>query len=657
MAVTVGDVLWTPPADVRTTTQVGRFMDFVGARGVALDDYDAALRWSVDDLEGFWAAIWDFFGVRAHTPYERVLSERVMPGARWFEGATLNYAEHMVGLDEDAGRVAIVVRSQSRDPFEVTWGDLRDQVARARAGLQRLGVGPGDRVVAYLPNIPETLVAFLATASLGAVWATCAPEFGARAVIDRFGIVAPKVLLAVTGYGYGAKHVDRRAEVAAIRAELSSLEHVVHVPYAGGADDALPGAHAWADLLAEPGPLRFDPMPFDHPLCVLFSSGTTGLPKPIVHGHGGILVEGYKNLGLSWDLQPGDRLLWYSTTAWMMWNALVTSLLHRASIVMIDGNPAYPDLSMQWRLAEETRPTFMGASPALLMGCRKAGLDLTRLDLSSIRQLGAAGSPLPAEGYAWVYEQLGPDVLLNCGSGGTDVCTGIVQGSPMQPVFAGEIAGRCLGVDTAAFDPDGNEVVGALGELVIRAPMPSMPVGFWDDPGDERYHAAYYADYPGVWRHGDWILFTERGSCIITGRSDATLNRGGVRMGTGEFYEVVEELDEVLDSLVVHLEDDEGGAGELLLFVVLRDGATLDDDLRARIGRALGGELSPRHVPDTVEAVPAIPRTLTGKKLELPVKRMLRGADQARVASRDALADPRAIDAFAAYARSRTPAV
>jgi len=657
MAVTVGDVLWTPPADVRTTTQLGRFMDFVAARGVALDDYDAALRWSVDDLEGFWAAIWDFFGVRAHTPYERVLRERVMPGARWFEGATLNYAEHMVGLDEDAARVAIVARSQSREPFEVTWGDLRDQVARARAGLQRLGVGPGDRVVAYLPNIPETLVAFLATASLGAVWATCAPEFGARAVIDRFGIVAPKVLLAVAGYGYGAKHVDRRAEVAAIRAELASLEHVVHVPYAGGADDALPGAHAWADLLAEPGPLRFDPMPFDHPLCVLFSSGTTGLPKPIVHGHGGILVEGYKNLGLSWDLQPGDRLLWYSTTAWMMWNALVTSLLHRASIVMIDGNPAYPDLSMQWRLAEETRPTFMGASPALLMGCRKAGLDLTRLDLSSIRQLGAAGSPLPAEGYAWVYEQLGPDVLLNCGSGGTDVCTGIVQGSPMQPVFAGEIAGRCLGVDTAAFDPDGNEVVGALGELVIRAPMPSMPVGFWDDPGDERYHAAYYEDYPGVWRHGDWILFTERGSCIITGRSDATLNRGGVRMGTGEFYEVVEELDEVLDSLVVHLEDDEGGAGELLLFVVLRHDATLDDDLRARIGRALRGELSPRHVPDTVEAVPAIPRTLTGKKLELPVKRMLRGADQARVASRDALADPRAIDAFAEYARSRTPAV
>jgi acetoacetyl-CoA synthetase len=654
MAVTQGELLWSPPAEVRATTQMGRFQDWIAAeRGVAADDFDALFRWSVDDLAGFWSAIWDFFGVRAHTPYERVLSERVMPGARWFEGATLNYAEHMVGADEDAASVAVVACSQTRERAELTFADLREQVARARAGLERLGVGPGDRVVAYLPNIPETLVAFLATASLGAVWATCAPEFGARAVIDRFGIVAPKVLLAVAGYGYGAKHVDRRPEVAAIRSDIPSVEHVVHVPYAGGPDDALPDARGWEALLSEPAPLRFDPVAFDHPLCVLFSSGTTGLPKPIVHGHGGILVEGYKNLGLAWDLQPGDRLLWFSTTAWMMWNALVTSLLHRASIVMIDGNPAYPDLSMQWRLAEETRPTFMGASPALLMGCRKAGVDLTALDLSSIRQLGAAGSPLPAEGYGWVYEQLGPDVLLNCGSGGTDVCTGIVQGSPLQAVYAGEIAGRCLGVDTAAFDPDGNEVVGELGELVIRAPMPSMPVGFWDDPGDARYRAAYFEDYPGVWRHGDWIEFTERGTCVITGRSDATLNRGGVRMGTGEFYAVVEELDEVLDSLVVHLEDRDGGAGELVLFVALRDGVALDDELRARIAGALRTELSPRHVPDTVEAVPAIPRTLTGKKLELPVKRMLRGAAQADVASRDALADPGAIDAFTEYARAR----
>jgi acetoacetyl-CoA synthetase len=657
MAVMQGDLVWTPPADARETTLVGRYLQWLETeRGVALADHDALFRWSVDELEAFWASVWDFFGVRAHAPYERVLRERVMPGARWFEGARLNYAEHLVGNEEDTDRVAVVARSQTRAPFELTFADLREQVARARAGLERLGVGPGDRVVAYLPNIPETLVAFLATASLGAIWATCAPEFGARAVIDRFGIVAPKILLAVAGYGYGAKHVDRRAEVAALRAELPSLERVVHVRYAGGPHDALPDALRWDDLLAEPAPLRFDAVDFAHPLCVLFSSGTTGLPKPIVHGHGGILLEAFKNHGLSWDLRPGDRLMWFTTTAWMMWNALVSSLALRTSIVMIDGNPAYPDLSFQWRLAEETRPTFMGASPAMLMGCRKAGIDLTAFDLSCIRQLGAAGSPLPAEGYAWVYEQLGRDVLLQCGSGGTDVCTGIVQGNPLLPIYAGEIAGRCLAVDTAAYDPQGREVVGELGELVIRAPMPSMPVGFWGDDDGARYHAAYFADFPGVWRHGDWILFTERGTCVITGRSDATLNRGGVRMGTGEFYAVVEELDEVLDSLVVHLEDREGGAGELVLFVVLRDGAALDDDLRARIAGVLRDELSPRHVPDTVEAVPAIPRTLTGKKLELPVKRMLLGADQAQVASRDALADPHAIDAFAAYARERAAA-
>jgi acetoacetyl-CoA synthetase len=395
-------------------------------------------------------------------------------------------------------------------------------------------------------------------------------------------------------------------------------------------------------------------VPFDHPLYVLFSSGTTGLPKAIVHRHGGILVEHFKNQGLDWDLGPGDRLMWFTTTAWMMWNALVSTLLLRASIVTIDGNPAYPDVSAQWRLAEETRPTHMGAGPAYLMACRKAGLRPGHdLDLSSIRQLIAGGSPLPAEGYDWIYEQLGREVLLNVGSGGTDVCCGVVQGSPMQPVYRGEIAGRCLAVDSAAFDPEGREVVGELGELVIRQPMPSMPVGFWNDPGDERYRESYFDLYPGVWRFGDWIMFTERGSCVVTGRSDATLNRGGVRLGTGEFYAVVEELDEVLDSLVVHLEDPEGGPGELVLFVQLRDGESLTDELRARIRAALRDALSPRHVPDAVEAVPAIPRTMTGKKLELPVKRILKGTPAEQVASRDALADPDSIDAFVAYARQR----
>jgi acetoacetyl-CoA synthetase len=502
-----------------------------------------------------------------------------------------------------------------------------------------------------MPNIPETLIAFLGAASLGAVWATCATEFGPRSVIDRFGIVEPKVMLAIAGYRYGEKAIDRRAEVAQVRAALPSLEHVVHVPYAGGEDDALPDAVGWDAVIAEPAPLEFDPVPFDHPLYVLFSSGTTGLPKAIVHRHGGILVEHYKNHGLSWDLQAGDRLMWFTTTAWMMWNALVSTLLLRASIVMIDGNPMYPDLSEQWRLAGETEATMMGAGPALLMGCRKAGLEPAReFDLSRMTQLCAAGSPLPAEGYDWIYEQLGPDVLLNVGSGGTDVCCGIVQGSFMQPVYRGEIAGRCLAVDTAAYDPDGNEVVGELGELVIRQPMPSMPAGFWNDPGDERYRDAYFDMYPGVWRHGDWIVFTERGSCVVTGRSDATLNRGGVRLGTGEFYAVVEDLEEVLDSLVVHLEDAEGGPGELILFVQLREGQELTDELRDRIGRSLREALSPRHIPDAVEAVPSIPRTMTGKKLELPVKRILQGTAADKVASRDALADPDSIEAFVAYA-------
>jgi acetoacetyl-CoA synthetase len=650
-----GQVLWTPPADARETTELGRFMDFVrDERGVDHDDYDGLWQWSVDDLEGFWGALWDFYDVKARKPYERVLGSREMPGAEWFTGSELNYAEHAVGADEDTGKVAVVARSQTRDDFDLSFGELREQVARARAGLQRLGVGRGDRVVAYMPNIPETLVTFLASASLGAVWASCAPEFGPRSVIDRFAQVEPKVLLAIAGYRYGEKTIDRRGEVAKVREEIPGLEHVVHVPYIGGPDDSLPDSIGWEQLISESGPLEFDPLPFDHPLCVLFSSGTTGLPKAIVHRHGGILIEAFKNHGLSWDLQPGDQLMWFTTTAWMMWNALVSTLVCRASIVMLDGNPMYPDISAQWRIAEEIRPTFMGAVPAMLMGCRKAGVNLRDdFDLSSLRQLAAAGSPLPGEGFDWVYEQLGPHNLLNVGSGGTDVCTGVVQGGPLQPVYRGEIAGRCLAVDSAAFDEAGEPMVGELGELVIRQPMPSMPVGFWGDDDGSRYHAAYFEFYPGVWRFGDWIEFTERGSAVLTGRSDATLNRGGVRLGTGEFYSVTEGIDEVTDSLVVHLEDAEGGPGELILFVAVTEGAELDDDLRKRIAAELRGALSPRHVPDTIESVPAIPRTLTQKKLELPVKKLLRGAKPEDVASRDALADPAALDAFVAYAETR----
>ena len=509
-------------------------------------------------------------------------------------------------------------------------------------------------MVAYLPNIPETLAAMLATTSLGAVWASCAPEFGARSVVSRFSQIEPKVLLAISGYRYGDKTVDRRDEVAAVRDQLPTLEHVVHVPYGDGSP---PDSTSWDSLVAEAGPLEFEPVPFAHPLYVLFSSGTTGLPKAIVHCHGGILIEHLKNLVLSWDMGPDDRIFWFSTTAWMIWNALMSGLLARASVVMIDGNPLYPDLREQWRIVEQERATIMGMAPAYAMACRKEGIEPVReFDLSRVKQIEVAGSPMPTEGFAWIYESVTRDAMLNVGSGGTDVCSGYVAGMPLQPVYAGEMTGCLLGVDAAAFSENGEPVVGELGEMVIRKPMPSMPVGFWNDPGGERYRDTYFDMFPGVWRQGDWIMFTERGSCVITGRSDATLNRGGVRLGTGELYAVVEELPDVLDSLIVHLEDPEGGAGELVLFVQLAPGVELDDELRVAICRALRSALSPRHVPDTIEAVPSVPRTLTGKKLELPVKKILRGAPRDEVVRRDALTDPGSIDAFVEYASSRTPA-
>jgi len=636
-------VLWSPPADVRETTEAGRYLRWLEARGHRFESYAELQRWSVSDLPAFWASIWDFFGVRASEPYTEVLDSEAMPGAHWFPGARLNWAEHLLTGDDDA--VAVFSYSQTREPFSLTFGDLRAQVARARAGLLRLGVRPGDVVAAYMPNIPETLVAHAAVASIGAIWASCAPELGVRSVVDRLSQLDPSVLLAVDGYGFRDRTIDRREELATIRAALPSLRHVVHVPY-GGAE--LPDASGWEELLADDAVLAFEQVPFEHPLHVLFSSGTTGKPKAIVHGHGGILLETMKAHALSWDLKPGGRLLWFSTTSWMMWNALIGALLVRSSIVMLDGDPVWPDLGWQWRVAEETRPTFMGVSPAFLMACRKAGLRFGHdQDLSSIRAFGTAGSPLSLDGYRYVYEEL-PGVLLVNGSGGTDVCSGLVGASPFLPVYEGEMSGRLLGVAADAFDLEGRPVVGELGELVITKPMPSMPLFFWGDDDGSRYRASYFELYPGVWRQGDWIRFSPEGTCIVTGRSDATLNRGGVRLGTGEFYGVIEELDEIVDSLVVHLEDADG-AGELVLFVVLRDGLELDDAFRARIAAVLRSQLSPRHVPDTVYAVRAIPRTLTGKKLEAPVKRILRGEPVEAVASRDSLLDPTALDLFATF--------
>jgi acetoacetyl-CoA synthetase len=635
-------VLWSPPPDVRETTRVGAYLDWLArTRGIGHRSYDELWAWSVQDLDAFWSSVWDFFGVEAATPPERVLGSREMPGATWFDGATLSYAAHALRSGADAD-VAIVARSQTRGPVELTWGELRDRVGRARAGLRRLGVGRGDRVAAYLPNIPETVVAFLAAASLGAVWSSCAPEFGTRSVVDRLAQIEPSVLLTVDGYRYGDKAVDRRAEVAAIRAALPSLRATVLVPYLDDDPDAVPGAIGWSELLAEPGEPESDPVPFDHPLYVLFSSGTTGLPKPIVHGHGGILLEHLKVLALHHDLGPGDRFAWFTTTGWMMWNYLVSGLAVGSAIVLFDGDPGAPDLGTMWRVVEETGTTWFGTSAPFLLACRKAGLEPGReADLSRLRAIGSTGAPLPPEGFAWVAEHVRADLPLWSASGGTDLCTAFIAGSPLVPVWEGELSCRCLGAAVAAFDEQGEALVDEVGELVITEPMPSMPLGFWGDDDGSRYREAYFEHYPGVWRHGDWITITERGSCVISGRSDATLNRGGVRLGTAELYSVVD------------LEDPAGGAGELLLFVVLDPGAELDEALVGRLRRALREELSPRHVPDALHVVRAVPRTLSGKKLEVPVKRILGGADPEQVASSGALADPAALGDFVRLAAER----
>jgi acetoacetyl-CoA synthetase len=643
MTEPVGRTLWEPPPDVRESTVVGRYISWLRReRGLSFDSYDELWRWSVDDLAGFWSSIWSFFEVAPGTAHGPVLGRAEMPGAEWFPEARLNYAAH--ALATTGPGTAVLARSNGHHDTALSWDELRDLVARCRTGLTRLGVRRGDRVVAYLPNGPEALVAFLATASLGAVWASCPPEFGVQSVLDRFGQLDPTLLLVVRGYRYGAKDVDRTAEVDAIVAGLPSVTAVVDVD------------EAWDDLLAERGELAFEPVPFDHPLYVLFSSGTTGPPKAIVHGHGGILLEHLKALGLHHDLGPGDRFFWFSTTGWMMWNLLVSGLCVGATIVLFDGDPAWPDLGTLWRLAGETGVTVFGVSAPFLLACRNAGIEPRALaDVSAVRSVGSTGAPLPVEGFEWVDEQL-PGAWLTSVSGGTDVCTAFVGGSPLLPVVAGEISCRYLGSSVEAFDDDGRSLVGEQGELVVTRPLPSMPVGFWGDDDGHRYRDAYFSRFAGVWSHGDWITITDRGSCIITGRSDATLNRGGVRLGTSEFYTVVESLDGVSDSLVVHLEDDAGGPGQLLLFVTLESGHDLDDALTGRIASELRGRLSPRHVPDRVVAVPAIPRTHSGKKLEVPVKRILRGAEPDAVVSRGSLADPSAIDAFAAFAANPGPA-
>jgi acetoacetyl-CoA synthetase len=588
------------------------------ARGFS--DYHELWRWSVEDLEGFWGALWEWFEIDAS--YDRVLGRREMPGAEWFPGASLSYAEQLFHAARP-GEVAIVHASESQALAELTWDELADQVARCAAGLRRLGVGRGDRVAAYMPNVPETVVAFLACASIGAVWSSCAPEFGTPTVVDRFKQIEPRVLIATEGYRYGGKDFDRRDRVAEIVAAIPSIEHTVMMP------------SGWEALLAEPAELSFERLPFDHPLWVLYSSGTTGLPKAIVQGQGGILLEHLKKARLHTDLAPGDRFFWFTTTGWMMWNFLVGGLLAGAAIVLYDGQP---DPERLWEFVGEAGVTTFGTSAAFIGASMKAGVSPP--SLPALRSIGSTGSPLPVEGFEWVYEQF-PDVWLFSTSGGTDLCTAFVGGCPLLPVYSGELQARSLGAAVEAWSEDGRPLVNEVGELVIAQPMPSMPIYFWNDDGGARYRASYFEMFPGVWRHGDWIKITDRGTAVIYGRSDSTINRGGVRMGTSEIYSAVEGVPAVLDSLVVDVQE------EMILFVVVRDGLT--DEVVAEIRRRVREHCSPRHVPDRIVQIPEVPRTLSNKKLEVPVKKILLGAAPESAASRDSLANPGALDWIADF--------
>ncbi|MDL4812680.1 acetoacetate--CoA ligase [Actinomadura opuntiae] len=647
--------LWTPSPEQIEATRLTAFARRVAERhGADVSDYESLWRWSVEHLEEFWAEVWDFFEIAPDTAYSAVLAERSMPGAVWFPGARLNYVDHI--LRQATGREhesALISVREDGTESRLTWGELVAQVGAVASAMQRMGVGQGDRVVGYLPNVPAAVVAFLAAASIGAVWSACGPEIGRDGAVARFAQLEPVLLIAADGYRFGGRLHDRRPVVAGMAASLPTLRHVVTVPVAG-----LPSTGTqWADLLTEPCTPRPVPVPFDHPLWIVYSSGTTGLPKGLVHGHGGILISARAQSGLQSDVHPGDRSMSYTSTSWIMWNATVNGLLSGVTAVLYDGNPMHPSIGRLWQLAADQRLNSLGVSPGYLLACEKAGVHpATEHDLSALRSVGVTGSPVPARSYRWVAEEFGPAVQLRAFSGGTDFAATLVGGAPWLPVYEGEMSCRSLGCHVEAWNEAGHAVIGEIGELVIRSPMPSMPLRIWGDTDGRRYREAYFAHYPGVWRHGDWLTITSRGTAIIHGRSDSTLNRNGVRMGSADIYQAVEALPEVTEALVIGVEQPDGGYW-MPLFVHLADGATLDDHLTARIRSAVREHASPRHVPDEVLAAPAIPHTFTGKKLEVPIKRIAQGVPPERACNIDSVDDPEALSWFAALtARRRTEA-
>ncbi|WP_138758499.1 acetoacetate--CoA ligase [Modestobacter altitudinis] len=648
-------VLWSPTPESMAASRLGRFAAWVADRR-GLDfgsppDYDAIWRWSVDHLDQFWADVATFTDVLPGVPEDRVLTRRAMPGAEWFPDVTINYAEQALRY-ASAEHPALIAVAEDVEPVEVSWATLRGQVGAFAATLRRLGVQRGDRVAGYLPNVPEAVVAFLGAASIGAVWSSCAPDFGTRSVLDRFAQIEPVVLVAVDGYRFGGKAYDRRDVVAELRAALPTVRTTISVPRLHP-DEPMGDVMPWAEAVADPQEPVFSPLPFDAPLWIVFSSGTTGLPKGIVHGHGGLVLEQRKQIGLHIDVGPGDRLFWYASTAWIMWNIATSALLAGATVVVYDGAPTYPAVDAQFALAARTGMTFLGTSPGYLGACEKAGLRPGEdHDLSALRTIGVTGSPLHASTFGWVYDAVRSDVFLGSLSGGTDVATGFIGSSPLLPVTAGELQRPMLGVAAASWDEDGHPVVGELGELVVTEPMPSMPLYFWNDPGNVRYREAYFEPWPGVWRHGDWLEITERGTCLITGRSDSTLNRGGVRMGTADIYAAVEAVPAVVDCVVLGVEQRDGGYW-MPLFVQLAPGAELTPELEAEIRAAIRANASPRHVPDEITVVPGVPHTRTGKRLEVPLKRLFQGVEPAKALNVGAVDDATAVEHFVELARTR----
>lgn len=636
-------ILWQPTADDLQNAHLTRFMAWLheqpDTRHIGFD-YHSLWEWSTTHTDQFWAAVASFFEVHFHQPARHIHSGQ-MPEVQWFEGSTLNYAEHIFRQYSDE-RPAILFCSEMSEVQSISWAELRRQTAALAHWLRDQGVGPGDRVVGYLPNIPAATVAFLASAAVGAVWSSASPDFGAASVLERFGQITPKVLIAVNGYSYGGKYFDKTAVVQELCDHIPSLVTTLTIQYDGKTQGG-----QWAEVTGTDTeyPLYFTPVAFDHPLWILYSSGTTGIPKAIVHGHGGMLLEHLKYGAFHNDVHPGERFMWFTTTGWMMWNYLNAMLLAGATIVLYDGSPGYPDMSRLWRLAADQRIQHFGVSAAFILATMKSGFSPRDLDFSALRSIGSTGSPLPPEGFDWIYASVKPDVWLTSMSGGTDVCTAFVGGNPLLPVYEGEIQCRALGCAMQSYDENGQPLADEVGEMVVTQPMPCMPVGFWNDPDGSKYRSSYFEEYTGVWRHGDWLRITPRGSLVIYGRSDATLNRQGIRIGTSEIYRSVEQLPEVRDSLIINIEKD-GGDSWMPLFVALKPGHQLTDDLKQRIARQLRSDYSPRHVPDEIIEVPDIPYTISGKKLELPVKKILMGRPLEKSVNMGSVRNPEAFEFF-----------